>query len=84
MPVFKTLVARKLTGWLTSNTRPPGSEEPQQHFLVNPARTLCGPGKHTEVLQPGAARPSEHAGLKRQPEAAPDRHNVVLLTRDVT
>lgn len=61
MLVFKTVVARKLTGWLTSNTRPPGSKEPQQHFFVNPARTLCGLGKHTEVLQPGAVRPGKNA-----------------------
>lgn len=58
-----TLLAEKLTGRLTSNTRPSSSQDPQQHFLVKRPRTSYVQDKHEEPPELGATRPKKHGGL---------------------
>lgn len=55
--------AEKLTGRLTSNTRPSSTQDPQQHFLVRRPRTSHVQDKHEEPPELGATRPSKHGGL---------------------
>lgn len=58
-----TPLARKLTGRLTSNTRPSSSQDPQQHFLVKRPRTSRVRDPHGPAPEPGAPRPGRHGGL---------------------